>query len=147
MSRDGEVALVAAGKPEGGDPVVLAMVSAAVLPCPGGVLVWRGRTFLAVGESPVWQEVPSREVETPLDRPMIPVARGVLVAARARISALSGHWAEGFTGENQPVTVHDQDGLWGTCLACSLLLLLDGYLYEETAGVVLRDEAQGGDRV
>jgi hypothetical protein len=59
----------------------------------------------------------------------VEVPRDLLVAVRGELRAWSGHWAEGFTANGQPLVQHDQRMDDGSCLSCSLLELLDGALH------------------
>lgn len=58
------------------------------------------------------------------------VPRDLMVACRSEIRAWSGHWADGFTGAGESIVQHDRRGVGGTCVTCSLLELLDGFLYQ-----------------
>ncbi len=57
--------------------------------------------------------------------------RELVVAMRAEIRALTGHWAQGFTSGGMDLTRHDNRMPDGTCLPCSLLAELDAVLYAD----------------
>lgn len=56
--------------------------------------------------------------------------RDLAVALRSELRATTGHWAEGFTHQGEPIAKHDTRGVGGTCVTCSLLELLDRVLYQ-----------------